>query len=73
MKEYEVFIVDMTPCGGEHYARREVVEVETDNPERWVRENGRHPILEVGRDDKGDLVITTGDGNGYITRYTFDG
>ena len=71
MNEYEVFIVDMTPCGGEHYARREVVLIETNSPEAWVREHGRHPILGTGRDDNGDLVITTGDGHGYITRYTF--
>ena len=72
MKEYEVFIVDMTPCGGEQYANREVVEVETDDPVAWVRAHSRHPnILEIGIDAKGDQVISTGDGHGYITRYTF--
>lgn len=72
MKEYEVIIVDMTPCGGEKYANREVMEVETDNPEAWVRAHSRHPnILDIGTDATGDLVITTGDGHGYITRYTF--
>ena len=72
MKEYEIIIVDMTPCGGEKYANREVVEAETDNPEAWVRTHGRHPnILDISTDVNGDTVITTGDGHGYITRYTF--
>ena len=72
MTEYEVIIVDMTPCGGEKYANREVVEVETDDPEAWVREHSRHShILDISTNAKGDTVITTGDGHGYITRYTF--
>lgn len=72
MKEYEVIIVDMTPCGGEKYANREVREVETNDPVEWVRTHGRHAnILDTGKNAAGDLVITTGDGHGYITRYTF--
>jgi len=71
MKEYEVFIVDMTPCGGEQYARKEVVEVETDDPVAWARAHSRHPLLDTGTNANGELVVTTGDGHGYIIRYTF--
>ena len=70
MKEYELCIEAMTPCGGSKYARREILEVETDDPVAYVKANAQFPILDVA--DAGDLIIiTTGDGHGYVTRYSF--
>ncbi len=69
--EYEVLIEEMNPCGGAAHSTKSFVEVETDDPEDYVRENGRFPIMEVVRNTDGDLVITTGDGKGYMIRYTF--
>lgn len=70
MKEYELCIEAMNPCGGSQYARREIMDVETDSPESWVKANAPLPILDVTETD-GSIIITTGDGHGYITRYMF--
>jgi len=71
MNEYEVFIEDINSCGGEQYAKKELVEVEAESPEAYVRENGRYPIIDISTNAKGDTVIITGDGNGNFLRYTF--
>ena len=71
MNEYEVFIEDINSCGGEQYAKKELIEVETDSPERYVRENGRFPIIDISKNANGDTVILTGDGAGNMLRYTF--
>ncbi len=71
MNEYEVFIEDINACGGEQYAKKELIEIEADSPEAYVKENGRFPILDISENADGDTVITTGDGNGNFVRYTF--
>lgn len=70
MKEYELCIEAMNPCGGSQYARREILEIEAESPEAYVKANAPMPILDVA-DFGGSTVITTGDGHGYITRYLF--
>ncbi len=70
MKEYELCIETMNPCGGKEYAQRDFKEVETDDPVAYVKANAPLPILEVAEVD-GDIVVTTGDGFGYITKYIF--
>ena len=71
MNEYEVFIEDINSCGGEQYAKKELLEVEAESPEAYVKENGRYPIIDVTENSNGDTVILTGDGNGNFLRYTF--
>ncbi len=71
MQEYEVLIETINPCGGEAHANKEFREIETDSPEAYVREQGRYPILDSGKNASGDTVITTGDGKGVMIRYTF--
>lgn len=71
MSAYEICIESMTPCGGSHHAIREIIEAECESPEAYVRENGRFPIMDTSENADGDRVITTGDGKGYIVRYTF--
>lgn len=71
MNEYEVLIETINPCGGEAHAKKEFQEIETESPERWVKENGRYPVLDSGKNLSGDTVITTGDGKGILIRYTF--
>ena len=71
MNEYEVFIEDINSCGGEQYAKKELIEVEAESPEAYVKANGRFPILDIGKNVAGDTVIITGDGAGNMLRYTF--
>ena len=70
MKEYELCIETMNPCGGKEYAQRQFLDVETDDPVAYVKANAPLPILDVAEVD-GSTVITTGDGHGYITKFTF--
>ena len=71
MNEYEVFIEDINSCGGEQYAKKELIEVEAVSPEAYVKANGRFPILEISENASGDTVILTGDSHGNFLRYTF--
>jgi len=71
MTEYEVLVETINPCGGGRHAAKEFIDVETDSPERYVRENGRFPIRDISENAAGDVVITTGDEAGNIVRYTF--
>lgn len=71
MNEYEVFIEDINPCGGSKHAKKQMIEVEAESPEAYVREQGRFPITDIVRNENRDTVITTGDGNGYFVKYTF--
>ena len=71
MNEYEVLIEEINPCGGEQYAKRELIEIEAESPEAYVKENGRYPITEITEHADGNVTLITGDGNGYILRYTF--
>ena len=71
MKEYEILVERINPCGGDRHAKKEFLEVEAESPEAYVREHGRWPILDTGKNAAGDTVITTGDGHGNLIRYTF--
>ena len=44
MHEYEIFIEDINPCGGEQYSKKTLIEAEAASPEAYVKENGRFPI-----------------------------
>ena len=71
MHEYEIFIEDINPCGGEQYSKKTLIEADAASPEAYVKEYGRYPILESTSTDKGDVVIVTGDYQGTFVRYTF--
>ena len=71
MKEYEVLVETINPCGGERFAQKEFFDVETENPEAYVRKEGRFPILDMSTTPNGDILIVTGDGKGNFVRYTF--
>ena len=61
MHEYEIFIEEINPCGGEKYSKKTLIEAEAESPEAYVKENGRFPVLESTRNESGDTVIVTGD------------
>lgn len=71
MKDYEVFVEDINPCGGERHAKKTLIEVQAESPEAYVKENGSFPIMEVTEAADGSVVITTGDGSGNFVKYTF--
>lgn len=71
MHEYEIFIEEINPCGGEKYSKKTLIEAEADSPEAYVKEHGRFPVLESECKENGDTVIVTGDGQGSSVRYTF--
>ena len=71
MTDYEVLVETINPCGGGRHAAKEFIEVETESPEAYVRENGRFPILDITIKPDGDTVITTGDEAGNLVKYTF--
>lgn len=71
MHEYEIFIEEINPCGGEKFSKKTLIEAEAESPEAYVKENGRFPVIESMKNQNGDVVIVTGDGNGSFIRYTF--
>ena len=60
MHEYEIFIEEINPCGGEQYSKKTLIEAEAVSPEAYVKENGRFPVLESTCNESGDVVIVTG-------------
>lgn len=70
MKDYEVFVEDINPCGGAKHAKKKLIEVQAESPEAYVKENGSFPIMEVTKTEDG-VIITTGDGSGNFVKYTF--
>ena len=36
MHEYEIFIEDINPCGGEQYSKKTLIEAEAASPEAYV-------------------------------------
>lgn len=71
MHEYEIFIEEINPCGGEKHSKKTLIEAEAASSEAYVKENGRYPVLETTRNENGDIVIVTGDNKGSFVRYTF--
>lgn len=71
MKEYEILVETMNPCGGAAHAKKEFIEAEAESPESYVKEHGKYTILETIKNPNGDVTIVTGDSKGYLIRYTF--
>ncbi|KIR03048.1 hypothetical protein P261_01863 [Lachnospiraceae bacterium TWA4] len=71
MAIYDVLIEDVNPCGGDRHAKKRFVEVETDDPVAYAKENSQWKLLDVSENPDGDIIVTTGDGKGYITRFIF--
>ena len=66
MKEYEIIIETINPCGGTKHAQNEIIEAEAESPEAYVKEHGIFPVMDVSKNTSGDIIITTGDSKGYI-------
>ena len=51
--------------------QQEIIEANIASPEAFVKEKGRFPIIDKIENPDGGVVIVTGDGKGYMVRYTF--
>ena len=40
MREFEILIEDINPCGGSQFAKREILEAEAESPEDYVAKTG---------------------------------
>ena len=49
MKEYELLIETLNPCGGERHAGKEFLEIEAESPEAYVQANAVFPITDSGK------------------------
>ena len=47
MKEYEIIIETINPCGGTKHAQNEIIEAEAESPEAYVKEHGIFPVMDV--------------------------
>ena len=43
MKEYEILIETINPCGGEGHAKKKIIEAECESPEAYARANAPIP------------------------------
>lgn len=68
---YEITAEYITPCGGEKYARREILEVEAESPMEYVEARRLYPNVRLLRADGNETVIIASNPAGYQTRYTF--
>ena len=71
MKEYEILIETINPCGGEAHAKREIIEAKAESPEAYVKAKTRYPVIDHVQEPDGDTRIVTGDGAGSMVRYPF--
>ena len=49
MKEYEIIIEMINPCGGTKHAQNEIIEAEAESPEAYVKEHGIFPVMDVSK------------------------
>ena len=54
MKEYEIIIETINPCGGERHSQQEIIEAEIESPEAYVKQNGRFPVIDTAQNPDGD-------------------
>lgn len=71
MNEYEVLVERIDPCGGEKHSHRELIDVEAESPEAYIRDNAQYPVVDDLVNAAGDRVFVTADGKGNMVRFTF--
>lgn len=70
MKEYELIIESYNPCGGREHGKKDLMEIETDDPVAFVKGHAQVTEVEVVNDD-GDEILVEVNQYGYIKRYMF--
>ena len=46
MKEYEILVETINPCGGEAHAKKEILEAECESPDSYVQANAPYPVMD---------------------------
>ena len=70
MKEYELIIESYNPCGGREHGKKDLMEIETDDPVAFVKGHAQVTEVEVVNDD-GDEILIEVNQYGYVKRYMF--
>ena len=70
MKEYELIIESYNPCGGREHGKKDLMEIETDDPVAFVKGHAQVTEVEVINDD-GDEILVEVNQYGYVKRYMF--
>lgn len=70
MKEYELIIESYNPCGGREHGKKELLEVETDNPLEYVKKHAQVDVAEIVNQDESEILIEVNQ-YGYVKRYVF--
>lgn len=53
MKEYEILIETINPCGGEGHAKKEIIEAECESPEAYVKKKRPTPLWTTRKPPRG--------------------
>mgnify|MGYP006970238446 CR=1 FL=1 len=56
MKEYEIIIETINPCGGDRHSQQEIVEAKIESPEAFVKEKGRFLEILSNKEDFRSLI-----------------
>ena len=55
MHEYEIFIEEINPCGGEKHSKKTLIEAEAASPEAYVKRKWKVPGSETTGNENGTL------------------
>ena len=47
MKEYEIIIETINPCGGDRHSQQEIVEAKIESPEAYVKEEDFQSLIRL--------------------------
>jgi len=70
MKEYELIIESYNPCGGREHGKKDLMEIETDDPVAFVKGHAQVTEVEVINDDEDEILVEVNQ-YGYVKRYMF--
>ena len=70
MKEYELIIESYNPCGGREHGKKELMELEPNDPLAYVKGHAQVTEVEVVSEDEEEILIEVNQ-YGYVKRYTF--
>ncbi len=70
MKEYEILVETVNPCGGEHRAKKKIIEAECESG-GLCQGKRPYPVIDSAKTTMGDTLSIAGDGKDSMICYTF--